>query len=91
MNFTSSDLLNYAGTNKIIALDDYIEQYGYYTKQILAKYDYANGALKSADNHVYALAQFDNSSWSGSVSINTDWLKNVGMEKPTDTVEALIF
>lgn len=89
VNFTSGDLLNYANANKVIALDDYIQNYGYYTKQIIEKYDYANGALKSADGHVYALAQFASTPlMSGATSINTDWLKNVGMEKPT-TLEEL--
>lgn len=35
VNFTSGDLINYAINKKIIALDDYIQDYGYYTKQIL--------------------------------------------------------
>lgn len=89
VNFTSGDLLNYASTNKIIALDQYIQDYGYYTKQLIEKYDYVNGALKAADGHVYSLAQFSSNHASTiGTCINTDWLKNVGMEMPT-TLEEL--
>ena len=89
VNFTSGDLINYAINKKIIALDDYIQDYGYYTKQILEKYDYAKGALTASDGHVYGLAQFSNSPWKVfGPSINTDWLKKVGKEKPT-TLEEL--
>ena len=89
VNFTSGDLLNYANNKKVVALDDYIQDYGYYTKQIIEKFDYANGALKATDGHVYGLAQFSNTQWKvAGPCINTDWLKKVGKEKPT-TLEEL--
>ena len=70
-------------------MDDYIQNYGYYTKQILEKFDYAKGALNASDGHVYALAQFSNAPWKITAPcINTDWLNKVRMEMPT-TLEEL--
>ena len=79
VNFTSG-----AAQNKIIALDDYVEQYGFYTKELLNKFDYAKGAMSAVDGHIYALPEFDNVAWTPSDPIiNMDWLKNLGLEKPT--------
>ena len=89
LSLTSGDLLSYAAQDKIIALDDLVEQYGYYSKQLLEKYDYAKGAMSAADGHIYALPQFSASGWTASYpTVNCDWLKNVGKEAPT-TLEEL--
>ncbi len=86
---SSGDLVNYGGQNKIIALDDLVEQYGYYSKQLLDKYDHAKGAMTAADGHIYALPRFENNAWTPyAPGINSDWLKNVGKEMPT-TLEEL--
>lgn len=85
---STGDLLGYAEQGKIIAMDDLIEEYAYYTNQLIEDIDNSWSFFTSLDGHVYALPRCSGTQWGTSMVINEGWLKNVNKEMPT-TLEEL--
>lgn len=87
-NLTSGELLSYGEQGILLAMDDLIEEYGYYTKQIFETYDDAERSFKSVDGHIYGLPRVYLDNPNGSTNINKRWLDNLGLEMP-ETLEEL--
>ena len=85
-------VLYYGQEGTFIPLEDLMEEYGYYTKQILDKAQNKESFewMRSADGHIYYLGKgneqignmYSLRSW-----INKTWLDNLGLSMPTTTEE----
>jgi putative aldouronate transport system substrate-binding protein len=78
----------YGQQGVFIALNDFIEQHGPYTKRAFSEYPSAQIAATAADGNIYALPQVNDCfhcSMSQKLWINQEFLNAVGLEKPTTT------
>ncbi len=80
-----ADVLSYGQQNILLNLDDYIDKYATYTKEVFEKESDAKAAASSSDGHIYALPAYNYSVkyWNNVLYMNKNWLANVGMEAPT--------
>ncbi len=88
-----NDIIKY-GTQQgaFLPLNDLIEKYGYYTKQVFEQSPYLLTDTLAPDGNIYSLSQVNeayhmtlrNKMW-----INKTWLDNLGLEMPTTTQEVL--
>ena len=90
---SQQDIMNYGVQQGIfLPLNDLIEEYGHYTKQVFAQSPYAYTDAVAPDGNIYALSQVNeayhmtlrNKMW-----INTEWLDALGLSMPTTTDELL--
>ncbi len=88
-DFSYGDLESYASAGKILAMDDLVEEYGYYTKQLMEERE-DTGVMYAADGHIYGLPTFNASKDAGhpNFGINQEWLDNLGLQVP-ETMEQL--
>lgn len=80
-----ADVLSYGQQNILLNLDDYIDKYATYIKEVFEKESDARAAASSSDGHIYALPAYNYSVkyWNNALYMNKNWLANVGMEAPT--------
>ena len=84
----TADMINaYGMQGMLLNLDDYINEYGFYCKDIWEKIgNNAQNVCKAADGHNYYLPRYatsthgscDNKMW-----MNYKWLENLGLQPPT--------
>lgn len=90
MTIADSELLYYGAEGSILPLNDYIEEYGTYTKAMFESNDIIEPLITSADGNIYALPEMNEQStneWGHRVWINQTWLDNLELETPTTTEE----
>ncbi len=85
--FDYAMLESYAGVGKIMQLDDLIEKYGYYTKQVIEAESTVKGAMTASDGHKYSMPQVTGKSALGYM-INQNWLDNLNLPVP-ETLDEL--
>ena len=74
----------------IIPLDDLIEEYGVYTKQLFTEQAGIDTMIRLDDGHIYALPTYSDiiqCNYSSRMWINDTFLEALGMEKPTTLEE----
>lgn len=91
--FSNADLVKYGSEEKIlIPLNDLIEEQGYYIKERFEEFPNLKSDMTAPDGNIYGIP----GNIGGSVGheavgykmwINTKWLENLGLEKPTTTEE----
>lgn len=84
-----TDILKYGvSQGMFVPLEDYIEAYAPNIQQILDEVPGARETMTAPDGHIYTIPYtVDAPKVDYQISINTRWLKNVGMELPTTTDE----
>lgn len=90
-HFTQAEIINYGVQQGIFApLNDLIEQYGYYYKQVIEASPYIYDEAVAPDGNVYGLGHV-NECYHMTVPckmwVNSTWLDNLGIETPTTTDE----
>ena len=88
--FSSIDVYEWGGEGAIIPLDDYIENYSKYYKDIIDETPLYRSQLTMPDGHIYAFPNIIESlpnSYSQRAWINKKWLDTLGLEIPTTTEE----
>lgn len=86
---SASDILKYGVNQKIfVPLEDYIEKYAPNIQKLLDEVEGVRAAVTAPDGHIYSIPYvLDAPKVDFSISINTRWLDNLGLEMPTTTEE----
>ena len=88
--FSKEDEVNYGQQGIIIPLNDLIEKYGYYTKQVFEQQEQLPAAVTAPDGNIYSLPHINecyHCMYSGKAWINQDWLDKLGLKYPETTDE----
>ena len=88
--FSSIDVYEWGGEGAIVPIDDYIENYSKYYKDIIDETPLYRKQLTMPDGHIYAMPNIVESlpnSYSQRAWINKKWLDTLGLEIPTTTEE----
>lgn len=88
--FSSIDVYEWGEEGAVIPLDDYIESYSKYYKDIIDETPLYRRQLTMPDGHIYAMPNIIESlpnSYSQRAWINKKWLDNLGLDVPTTTAE----
>ena len=89
--FTAAELADYGSQGVFMAMNDIIEEHGYYTKQVFEQQDKLPGAYTALDGKMYTLPDINecyHCFYSMRAWINQTWLDNLGLEYP-NTLEEL--
>ena len=89
--FTAAELADYGSQGVFMAMNDIIEEHGYYTKQVFEQQDALPGAYTALDGNIYTLPDINecyHCFYSMRAWINQTWLDNLGLEYP-NTLEEL--
>ena len=88
--FSSIDVYEWGSEGAILPLDDYIENYSKYYKDIIDETPLYRKQLTMPDGHIYAFPNIIESlpnSYSQRAWINKKWLDTLGLDIPTTTDE----
>lgn len=88
--FSKEDEVNYGKQGIIIPLNDLIEKYGYYTKQVFEQQEQLPAAVTAPDGNIYSLPRINecyHCMYSGKAWINQEWLDKLGLKYPETTDE----
>ena len=83
--FTAAELADYGSQGVFMAMNDIIEEHGYYTKQVFEEQDALPGAYTALDGNIYTLPDINecyHCYYSMRAWINQTWLDNLGLEYP---------
>ena len=83
--FTAAELADYGSQGVFMAMNDIIEEHGYYTKQVFEQQDALPGAYTALDGNIYTLPDINecyHCYYSMRAWINQTWLDNLGLEYP---------
>ncbi|NLD86752.1 MAG: extracellular solute-binding protein [Clostridiales bacterium] len=82
--FTNNEINNFGKDGTFIALNDYIDDYGYNMTQRFNEFPDAKAAMTCPDGNIYALAKIG-PTYLGSINanINAVWLEKLGLDLPT--------
>ncbi len=83
--FTAAELADYGSQGVFMAMNDIIEEHGYYTKQVFEQQDKLPGAYTALDGKMYTLPDINecyHCFYSMRAWINQTWLDNLGLEYP---------
>lgn len=90
--FTKADEVTYGQQGIIIPLNDLIEKYGYYTKQVFEQQEQLPAAVTAPDGNIYSLPRINecyHCMYPGKAWINQDWLDKLGLKYPETTDELI--
>lgn len=90
--FTKADEVTYGQQGIIIPLNDLIEKYGYYTKQVFEQQEQLPAAITAPDGNIYSLPRINecyHCMYPGKAWINQDWLDKLGLKYPETTDELI--
>jgi len=88
--FTFSQLMLHGGAGTFIALNDLIDEYSIYLKDIFNDRPYVRTAMTAPDGNIYAFPAINechHCAHSVRAWVNTPWLETLGLEVPTNTEE----
>ncbi|MCL1895789.1 MAG: extracellular solute-binding protein, partial [Clostridiales bacterium] len=90
--FKNPSIQTYAERGRVIALNDYIEKYGTYTKGVFEELPEHNikSYMTSADGNIYFMPGFSSSvitRYRQLMWVNKDWLSELNLKTPTTTEE----
>ncbi len=83
--FTAAELADYGSQGVFMAMNDIIEEHGYYTKQVFEQQDALPGAYTALDGNIYTLPDINecyHCYYSMRAWIHQTWLDNLGLEYP---------
>lgn len=86
----SSDLIKYGEQGTFIPINDMVETHGSFIKEVFDENELLPESITAPNGSIYALPGINecyHCFYSGRSWINTEWLKNVGMEYPNTTDE----
>lgn len=88
--FSTNDVYEWGSEGVILPIDEYIENYSKYYKNIIDETPDYRAQLTMPDGHIYAFPNIIESlpnSYSQRAWINKKWLDNLGLDVPTTTDE----
>ena len=88
-DFTAADVQAYGSAGQLLMLDDYIEKYGTYIKEVFNTIDYAEGVALSPDGHFYSLPAYEANAGGNTYFYNERFLLNSGLYEWPETIEEL--
>ena len=90
--FSAAELADYGSQGVFLALNDIIEEHGYYVKQVFDQQEALPGAYTALDGNIYTLPDINecyHCFYSMRAWINQQWLTNLGLEYP-NTVDEFV-
>lgn len=90
--FSAAELADYGSQGVFLALNDIIEEHGYYVKQVFDQQEALPGAYTALDGNIYTLPDINecyHCFYSVRAWINQQWLTNLGLEYP-NTVDEFV-
>ena len=91
-SFSAAELADYGSQGVFLALNDIIEEHGYYVKQVFDQQEALPGAYTALDGNIYTLPDINecyHCFYSMRAWINQQWLTNLGLEYP-NTVDEFV-
>lgn len=91
-SFSAAELADYGSQGVFLALNDIIEEHGYYVKQVFDQQEALPGAYTALDGNIYTLPDINecyHCFYSVRAWINQQWLTNLGLEYP-NTVDEFV-
>lgn len=91
-DFSAAELADYGSQGLFMAMNDIIEEHGYYTKQVFEQQEALPGAYTALDGNIYTLPSINecyHCNHSMRAWINQVWLDNLGLEYP-NTVDEFV-
>ena len=90
--FSASELADFGSQGVFMAMNDIVEEHGYYTKQVFEEQDALPGAYTALDGNMYTLPDINecyHCFYSMRAWINQTWLDNLGLAYP-NTVDEFV-
>ncbi len=88
--FSAAELADYGAQGVFLAMNDIIEEHGYYTKMVFDQQESLPSAYTALDGNIYCLPNINecyHCFYSTRAWINQTWLDNLGLAYPNTTAE----